>query len=147
MASGFCWTKTALNVDEFLARIHRSGGWVVCDRVRGGLRAVRGRRGVVVGVPGGSVAVPRGRFGVLAGGGARALMSGRVFASSVSAGRLSGGGGERADAVEGADVVAVPGPAGGQVQCPAARVAGQAAGELEQSAAQGAGGADGRVGD
>ena len=41
----------------------------------------------------------------------------------------SAGGGERADAYEGAGVVAVPGPAGWEVERPAAGVAGQAAGD------------------
>src|SRR4051794_22853363 len=58
----------------------------------------------------------------------------------------SNGGGERADAVERVEVVAVPGPAGGEVQRPAPRVGGQAAGDLEEPAAEGAGGADRRVG-
>ena len=58
----------------------------------------------------------------------------------------SGGGGERADAVQCVDVVAVPGPAGGEVQCPAAGVKGQAAGDRDQPATQGARRADGRGG-
>ena len=37
----------------------------------------------------------------------------RLLVVGVVPGRLSGGGGERADGVERADVVAVPGPAGG----------------------------------
>ncbi len=37
----------------------------------------------------------------------------------------------------------MPGPAGGEVQCPAACVSGQAAGDLDEPAAQGARGADG----
>lgn len=61
-------------------------------------------------------------------------------------GVLSGGGWEPADAVERADVVAVPRPAGREVQCSATGVTGQAAGNCEQSAAQGARGADGRSG-
>ena len=56
-------------------------------------------------------------------------------------------GGERADAGERADEVVVPGPAGGEVQRPAAGGAGQAAGDLQQPAAEGAGGADGLVGE
>ena len=59
----------------------------------------------------------------------------------------SAGGGERADAVEGVGVVAVPGPAGWEVERPAAGVAGQAAGDAQQPAAQGAGGAVGCVGE
>ena len=42
---------------------------------------------------------------------------------------LSGGGGERSDAVQRVEVVAVPGPAGREMQRPAAGVAGQAAGD------------------
>jgi hypothetical protein len=48
---------------------------------------------------------------------------------------LSGGAGERADAVQRAGVVAVPWPAGGEMQRPAAGVAGEAAGDLKQPAA------------
>jgi hypothetical protein len=58
----------------------------------------------------------------------------------------SGAGGERADPGQGGDVVAVPGPAGGEVKRPAARVPGQAAGDLKQPPAQRARGAHGRVG-
>src|SRR5829696_7793598 len=65
--------------------------------------------------------------------------------SSPAARPRSGGRGERADRVEGGDVVAVPGPAGGQVQRPPARVTGESARDGEQAAAKGAGGTDGRV--
>lgn len=47
-------------------------------------------------------------------------------------GPLSGRGGQCSDAVERVDVVAVPGPAGGEVQGPAAGVAGQAAARVGQ---------------
>jgi len=57
------------------------------------------------------------------------------------------GGGERADAVQRGDVVAVPGPADREVKRLAACVAGQAAGDGEQSAAQRSRGADGAVGE
>jgi hypothetical protein len=54
---------------------------------------------------------------------------------------VSGGGGNGSDAREGGLEVALPGPARGQVQCPAACVAGQAAGEGQQRPADGARGA------
>src|SRR3954471_17579699 len=72
-------------------------------------------------------------------GGASGLPRRRVLAAGRS------GGGQRADGVQGADVVALPGPARGQVQRPAARVTGQSAGDVQQSAAQRARGADGRL--
>ncbi|MCP9488716.1 MAG: hypothetical protein MSC31_02415 [Solirubrobacteraceae bacterium MAG38_C4-C5] len=59
---------------------------------------------------------------------------------------LSGRGGQRADARERFDEGVAPGPAGREMQRPAACVAGQAAGDLEELAAQGARGADGLVG-
>src|ERR1700746_2113767 len=56
------------------------------------------------------------------------------------------GGRERAYAFERVEVVAVPGPACGQVERPGSAVACQSAGDLEPAAAEGAGGADGLVG-
>jgi hypothetical protein len=85
-------------------------------------------------------------FWVFVGSGTRAGVAGAIGSSSVSASALSGGAWERADARRRVGVGAVPGPAGWEVQRPAACVAGQAAGNREQSAAQRAGGADGRVG-
>src|SRR5688572_1075992 len=60
--------------------------------------------------------------------------------------RISGGVWERADAGERFGEGVAPGPAGGEVQRPAAGAAGQASGEREESAAEGAGGADGLAG-
>jgi hypothetical protein len=82
-------------------------------------------------------------FGVLAGSGTRAGVGGSARLVVGERVVLSGGAGERADAVQRADVVAVPGPAGREVQCPTAGVMGQATGDAEQAAAQGAGRADG----
>ena len=59
----------------------------------------------------------------------------------------SAGGWERADLFERFEVVALPGPAGWEVERPAAGVAGEAAGEAEEPAAEGAGGACGCVGE
>ena len=56
---------------------------------------------------------------------------GRAFAGS--------GGGKRADPFERLEVVAVPGPAGGEVERPGSAVAGESAGDLEPAAAEGAG--------
>jgi len=54
----------------------------------------------------------------------------------------SGAGGEGSDAGERADEVVLPGPAGREVQRPAAGAGGEPAGEREQAAADGASGAD-----
>ena len=83
---------------------------------------------------------------VFAGSGSRAGWAGSVALSSVSRVGRSGERRERADAAQGAGVVLMPGPAGGEMQRPAACVARQAARNREQAAAQGAGRADGRVG-
>jgi hypothetical protein len=56
------------------------------------------------------------------------------------------GGGERSDAGRRADEVVLPGPAGRQVQDPAARGAGESSGQRQQSASDGSGGADGGAG-
>ena len=65
---------------------------------------------------------------------------------SLKRGALSGGDGQRSDPVQGVEVVAVPGPAGGEVKRPGSSVAGEPPGDLEQPAAQGPGSADGAVG-
>jgi hypothetical protein len=93
----------------------------------------RGRfRGCVLGVVGGSG--ERAWFGVEA----------CCLVSEPAAG--SAGGGECSDAGEGFGEVVLPGPAGGEVQRPAAGVRGQPAGQGEQAAADGARGADDALG-
>ena len=103
---------------------------------RGGLdRGWRGRRRVIWGRRG-TVAAGAGALGRVGGGADRRPVGATVVLGCRSAWLpRSGGGGERADAVERVDVVALPGPAGGQVKRPAAGVAGQAPGKLKEPAA------------
>ena len=84
---------------------------------------------------------------MFAGSGDRARVGGG-WPDLVVGGRAAAlsGGGERSDAVERVEVVAVPRPAGREVQRPSAGVMGQAAGDREQPAAQRAGGAGRGVG-
>src|SRR4051795_6209867 len=62
-------------------------------------------------------------LGVSARSAARAGLAGRSSRGRGWPVAVSGGGGERSDAREGGLEVVLPGPAGGQVQCPAACVA------------------------
>ena len=108
------------------------GCWGGVRRRAAALGAMLGLVGVVVGAGGrdGAAAVASG--GVRARRGLRPVGRRGSAGLWVAAGPLSGEGrGERADAVEGVGVVAVPGPAGRQVQRPSAGVPGQPAGDVQ----------------
>jgi len=123
-----------------LARIHRwAGSGRVSRRSEGFCRAGQARRGVN-GRPR-RLRRLRGRVcGVFVRSDGDALGLGGREGSAFPRGVRRSGGGERSDPAQRGDVVALPGPAGGEVQRPAAGVAGEPPGYLQQPAAQGAGG-------
>jgi hypothetical protein len=105
-------------------------------------------RGVVGGVVGGPRTCGSGyeASAVASGLGFGAGLVGAGGGAVSRAGRRALGGcsgdGESSDPVQRGDVVALPGPAGREMQRPRAAVTGEPAGNMQQPAAQGSGGAN-----